>query len=118
VSGREITPAGWEELCQRFTEAHRGERITIESMTPGGGTIVARDLPLERMEFDPSGGCSSHLRIYAGEGAGKCVHSIVEPFHLVYLENERGGKSFRIEAESGHFLLHFASGKMDQVLGD
>jgi hypothetical protein len=116
MSTREIAPAGWEDLCQRFTQAHRGERVTLESVHSTGGKIITKDLPLDKMVFDPSGECSSRLEIHAGEGRNKCVYPITEPYHLVYLENEQGGKSFRIEAESGHYLLHFSSGQMRQVL--
>ncbi|HYE31032.1 MAG TPA: DUF5335 family protein [Methylomirabilota bacterium] len=118
MATQEIDSNDWEQLFERFTQLHQGTPITIEHVH-GDGTSheIARGLPLDRIQFSKTDGCSDMLQINLGHGTGqRGNHTVVEPIRILLRQHSVGPKTLQIDAESGTTMITFASGKVKELM--
>ena len=118
MATQEIRSTDWKEFCTRFERLHRGDFMTLSHIhTSGRREEKVQGLPLQRIEFDPSGDCSNRIVVtLVQEGTREISHEIVEPIHVKVREEAGGSKGLQIDAENGTTILSFSSGKMDELL--
>jgi hypothetical protein len=114
----EIRNTAWKEFCEEFTRWNKGSLITIEmSDSNGERTVVAQDIPFDRMVLDQSNPCSDIIAVSASEPGKRGVdHLIIEPIHLMIRETAGHTKILQFIAENGTTSISFRSGKFPETL--
>lgn len=118
MATQEIRSTDWKCFCDRFERLHRGDLMTVFQITSSGQrTEIARDMPLQRIWFETSAGCSDRIWItLAMEGKREITHEVIDPIHVKLREEGEGSKGLQIDAENGSALLRFSSGKFEELL--
>lgn len=96
---REQWPSYFDAL-NRLTAGHP-VRIEVESLEDGSQEM-ARQLPLQELNFETRGSAQGTIEIRVGSDAGELTHSIGQPVR-VYVEQREDGapECIEIEAQDG-----------------
>jgi hypothetical protein len=117
---QEVSSVDWREFCERFVRMQRDSLITVELINPERGNspaVIAREVPLRRMEFKDTQGCNNRIEIEMGGPAEEQIcHTIIEPIHVTLQEESDQPKIMRIEAENGTTFVKFHSGRIGKLL--
>lgn len=118
MATQEIRSTDWKEFCGRFERLHRGDLMTLVQINETGHKQEkVRNVPLQSMQFDPTGDCNNRICVtLAEEGGRETMHEIVEPIHVKVREESGGSKGLQIDAENGTTILTFSSGRIEELL--
>lgn len=115
---QEIRSEDWQDFCEKFSEANRGSLLTVEIIGADGiRSEVVRDLPLDKMTFDPTDACNDVISISLSSAPDqrKINHFVIDPFHLRIRQAEGGKKLLEIGSENGTTLVTFHSGRFPPI---
>ena len=89
---REIPEAQWEPFCKEFSEAHRGDRITLEIFGPEVGTQRGAEMqPLVGITLDTKGSRRGSIAVMCGDSPSvNIVHSVASPDHVRVAQTDDG----------------------------
>jgi hypothetical protein len=114
----EIKSSAWEEFCERFNDSFQGTLINLEEISrTGAHATLARDIPLKRMEFAKTEGCSDLITLHLGRDSEKeFEQTIIDPIHVRIRQKPGEAKVLEVQAENGLFHITFHAGKVGMLL--
>jgi malate synthase len=105
---QEIPFKQWPLFLDQFSRLHRGQQVTVESMSREFGVQAnARDLPLLGVTAEPLSGSAARIEIMAGDSpSAQVTHVIDRPAHVRVLEfNDSVSATMQIESADGQVTL-------------
>ena len=118
VKAREVEVSEWRPFFDRFSRAHQGQRISVESAGRDFGVQTnARNLPLVGITAEPKAAGPPEIQVVVGESPGASVtHVIARPAKVSIAEwNDFVSAAVRIEADDGLVTL-LQAGPPEQTL--
>jgi hypothetical protein len=118
VKAREVEMSEWRPFFDRFSRAHQGQRISVESAGRDFGVQTnARNLPLIGVTAEPKVAGPPEIQVVVGESPGASVtHVIPRPAKVSIAEwNDFVSVAVRIEADDGLVTL-LQAGPSEQTL--
>lgn len=109
VRSRLVARAEWNAFLEEFSRRHEGWLASLRATEAGGkGQVVARHLPLERVELDEEG---NRIRIHLGGDKSKRILYLVgKPISLRVDVGEDGAEwGLEIHSASKETRLRFRS---------
>ncbi len=117
----EIPEKEWGTFFEDFFRSHQGSLISIEMLDAGGSKIeVSRDMPLDRIVYDPrADACNNVISIGVSEPGKRAIeHVILDPIHVIVRETGEHKKRLEIAAENGTTHVTFHSGKLPETVAN
>ena len=115
---REVEISEWRPFFDRFSRAHQGQRISVESTSREFGVQAnARNLPLMGITAEPREAGPTEIQVIVGDSPNASVtHVIPRPAKVAIAEwNDFVSAAVRIEAEDGSVTL-VQAGPPEQTL--
>jgi hypothetical protein len=115
---REIETSQWQPFFDRFSRAHQGQHVSVETAGRDFGVQAnARNLPLVGITAEPSEARRPEIQVVIGDSpAASVTHVISRPVKVAIAEwNDFVSAAVRIEAEDGTVTL-VQAGPPEQML--
>jgi hypothetical protein len=117
---REIPHDEWIEFLDSFSRQHEGWLVTVELFGADiGAQVEARELPLEGVTADLTGGGEDTISIALGKSAEEHVTHIITAPERVRLEQTTEGANAALQIESAGgvtTLLRFRSAVLPEMV--
>jgi hypothetical protein len=99
VHSRLVARAEWNAFLEEFSRRHAGWLASLRARDEGAGgeQVVARQLPLERVEFDEEG---DRIRVHLGSGKTKRILYPVEAPISLRVDVGEDGAEWGLEIHS------------------